>query len=156
MIKRMIELLPMADKEMLTNLSKALIIWSDGNDGAPAAVMKAAQTQYEKNRMLPVETVQFLTKWKQAAIYPILDTLWVQDQVEWEETYAKAGPLAQESIIKHLADGENRKRMSAARICARVGSQKAINALQTGMKVNADLELQTSFRNAIEAIQKRK
>jgi hypothetical protein len=156
MINRMIDLLPMADKEMLTNLSKALLVWSDGKDGAPETAMKAAQVQYEKNRTLPVETVQFLTKWQQPSIYPILDKLWAQDQVEWEETYAKSGAPAEESIIKHLADGENRKRMSAARICARVGSQKAINALEAAIKINADLELQTSFRNAIEAIQKRK
>jgi hypothetical protein len=45
--------------------------------------------------------------------------------------------------------------MSAARICARVGSLKSIEALESAMKINADLELQTSFRNAIEAIQKR-
>lgn len=156
MIKRMMDLLPMADKEMLTNLSKALLVWSDGKDGSPAAAMKAAQAYFDKYGSLPIETVQFLTKWQVAAVYPILDKQWTQAHVEWEETYTKSGAPAEEFIIKHLSEGENSQRMSAARICARVGTQKSIDALEAAMKINADLELQTSFRNAIEAIQKRK
>lgn len=155
MIKRMIDLLPMADKEMLTNLSKALIVWSDGKDGAPEETMKVAKVHYAKMKTLPLETVEFLTKWPQLEVYPILDQLWLGSPVEWEAIYAKSGAHAEEHIIKHLGEGENRQRMSAARICARVGGQKSIDALESAMKIDADLELQTSFRNAIEAIQKR-
>ncbi len=154
-IKRMIDLLPMADKEMLTNLSKALIVWSDGKDGAPEGVMKVAKEHYVSMKTLPVETVEFLTKWPQAEIYPIMDQLWLGGPVEWEAIYAKSGAPAEDYIIKHLCEGENRQRMSAARICARVGGPKSVEALEAAMKINADLELQTSFRNAIEAIQKR-
>ena len=154
MLKRMIDLLPMADKEMLTNLSKALIVWSNGKDGAPEEAMKAAKEYYAKMKTLPLETVGFLTQWPQPEVYPILDQLWLETPVEWEAIYAKSGKQAEDHIIKHLSEGENAQRMSAARICARVGSLKSIEALESAMKINADLELQTSFRNAIEAIQK--
>ena len=154
-IKRMKELMPMCDREMLTYLAKALIVWSTGQDGAPEEAMKTAQTIFEREKALPVEIVSFLTKWQQPGVYPILEQLWLNDLTQWEESFLKAGAMAEARIIPHLTKGDNRQRMSAARIAGRVGGQTAMAALREAFNQTDDLELQTSYQNAIDAIQQR-
>ncbi len=154
-IKRMKELAVMSDREMLTNLARALTEWSNGKDEAPEVMMKAAARVYKLEKKLSVEVVSFLTKWQQPEIYPILEELWTEDPTTWEEIFMKSGPMAESHIINHLMTGENRQRMSAAKIASRVGSDAAINALEEALKTTNDLELQTSFQNALEAIKQR-
>lgn len=154
-IKRMIELLKIADREMLENLSKALLVWSDGKDGAPAAVLAKAKSFYKEYNDLPVDTMKFLTNWRVAEAYPILDALWMQGATIWEEVYLRGGEPAEAFIVKHFEEGSNSKRMSAARIAARVGGEASIRALTAAMEVKADDEIRTSFKNAIESIRAR-
>jgi hypothetical protein len=154
-IKRMIELLEMSDREMLANICKAMIGWSDGKDGAPEAAMKAAAALFKAEKDLPIESATFLAKWQQPGIYPILEQLWLQDPTSWEEVYMKSGALAEAGLIKHLTEGSNRLRMSAARIIGRVGGKSGAEALQSALESTKDLELQTSFSNAIDAIRQR-
>jgi hypothetical protein len=155
-IKRMIELLDMSDREMLANICKALLVWSDGKDGAPEAAMKAAAARFETEKDLPIECVTFLVKWQQADAYPILEQLWLKEPTSWEEVYMKSGAPAEAGLIKHLTDGTNRHRMSAARILGRVGGNTAEEALRSALDGTTDLELKTSFTNAMEAIRLRK
>jgi PBS lyase HEAT-like repeat len=154
-IRRMRELLPECDKEMLENLSMAFAVWSDGKDGAVEDLAKVALDYYKKNLDIPQETVQFLTKWSHPAIYPILDEMWLNDPTQWEETYTKAGVLGEVLITKHLTEGTNNIRMSAARILARIGTEKAIDQLQEAMEKIQDAEVKTSFQQAIDAINER-
>lgn len=155
-IKRMIELLDMSDREMLANICKAMLVWSDGKDGAPEAAMKAATVRFEAEKDLPIECVTFLVKWQQAGVYPILEQLWLKDPTSWEEVYMKSGSPAEAGLINHLAEGSNRRRMSAARILGRVGGDAAEDALRSALEGTTDLELKTSFSNAMEAIRLRK
>lgn len=154
-MKRLVELLKIADREMLENLSKCLDVWSDGKDAAPQEMMIAANDFYQEFKDLPVDTMKCLTKWRVAEAYPILDELWMQSNTLWEEVYMRSGPEAEAYIIKHLIDGSNSNRMSAARITGRVGSSKSIEALNAAMLVRADGELRASLQNAINAIRKR-
>lgn len=155
-IKRMVELLEMSDKEMLANLCKALAVWSDGKDGAPEAAMRVAAEFYRKNKELPIEAAVFLTKWQQPGIYPILDELWERDPIFWEDVYLKSGPLAEQGIIPRLMKGSNRHRMSAARIAGRVGGDKTKEVLSQLMAETTDLELKSSFENALSALEQLK
>ncbi len=154
-VKRMKELAVMSDREMLSNLARALIVWSNGKDEAPEVMMKAAARIYKVEKKMSLEVVTFLTKWQQPEIYHILEEMWTEDPTTWEEAFMKSGPMAEPRIIHHLTTGENRQRMSAAKIASRVGSDAAISALQEALKNTNDLELQTSFQNAVEAIKQR-
>jgi hypothetical protein len=154
-VKRMKELIAMSDREMLTNLGKALTVWSKGDDGAPELAAKAAKTHFEKQQNLPIELVTFLTKWRQAEIYPVLEKLWLNDVTYWEETFMKSGGLAEPRVIPHLTHQENRYRMSAARILGRVGGNASLSALKEAEENTTVLELQTSYRNAMDAIRQR-
>lgn len=154
-IKRMIELLEMSDREMLANICKAMIVWSDGKDGAPEAAMKASAAHFASAKDLPIEAATFLAKWQQPDIYPILEQLWLKEPTNWEEVYMKSGAPAEAGLVKHLTEGSNRQRMSAARIIGRVGGKSGAEALQRALESTTDLELQTSFTNAIDAIRQR-
>lgn len=154
-IRRMRELLPGCDKEMLENLSMAFSVWSDGKDGAVEDLAKVAVEFYKNNHDIPQDSVKFLTKWSHPAIYPILDEMWRSEPIQWEETYTKAGPLGEVLIASHLNEGTNNIRMSAARILARIGSSKAIEQLTEAMKNTPDAEVKTSFQQAIDAIKDR-
>ena len=151
-IKRMTELLYMSDREMLANICKALTIWSDGTDDSAQAAMRAAKAIDENHDEIPIAAVVFLTKWKQPGVYPILDKMWKRDPAIWEEVYMKSGAPAADFIIPHLKEGSNRHRMSAARIAGRVGGEKLEKALRAVFEETADLELKTSFENALAAI----
>lgn len=151
-VRRMTELLEMSDREMLANLCKALTSWSNGNDGAPQAAMKATIAIDSKFDEIPIESVVFLTKWRQPEIYPILHKLWQRDPTFWEEVYMKSGSPAQEYIIPQLTEGSNKHRMSAARIAGRLGGEKVEKALRSAWESTSDLELKTSFENALTAI----
>ncbi len=154
-VNRMIQLLEVADLEMMKNLSNAFQHWSSGKDGAPDATLQWALKWYQANQTLPVETLQFLTTWHLPEIYPILDEMWAKSPALWEETYMKCGPLAEDYINKHLMEGGNNHRMSASRITGRVGTNKSIDALKRAMEFKADAELVTSFQNAINSINAR-
>lgn len=151
-IKRMKELLAMCDREMLENLARALLVWSDGQDGAPEAMMEVAVPLYQKENDLPVEVVIFLSKWQQPGIYPIMEKLWLSDAIKWEDALSKAGPKVEAWIIPYLVTGDNQQRISATRIAARVGGDDALSALQQALKGTDNIELQTSYQNAIDAI----
>lgn len=154
-IKRMKELLPMSDREMLINLAQALTVWSDGTDGAPEEAMKVALLFYKKEQKLPLEIVSFLTKWQQPEIYPILEKLWLENITTWEAIFLNSGPLAEPRVLPHLTTGDNQRRMSAARIASRVGGEASVTALKNALNDTEDQELQTSFRNALEVLEKR-
>lgn len=151
-IKRMIELCEISDQEMLANLSRALTVWSDGNDGSPQAVMAAAKAIDAEHDGIPMEAVVFLTKWRHPGVYPILDKMWLREPASWEEVYMKSGSPAGEFIVAHLKEGSNRHRMSAARIAGRVGGENVEKALRALCEETTDLELKTSFTNALAAI----
>lgn len=155
-IKRMIELLDLSDREMLSNLCKALTVWSDGSDGAPAAAMKAAIALDTKDDVIPIEAAVFLIKWRQPEVYPILDKMWLREPTIWEDVYMQSGAPAQEYLIPHLLEGRNRHRMSAARIAGRIGGEKIEKTLRGVWEKTTDLELKTSFGNALTAIQQNK
>lgn len=154
-VKRLIELLAISDKEMLINISKALMVWSNGKDRAPAAVTKVALDYYQKTQTLPHEVVAFLSKWRQPEIYPILDELWHQEPVVWEEIYMKSGQPAEERILKRLVDSSKQHRMSAARIASRVGGEKTLALLEQLIAQEKDLELQSCFENTYDTIAQR-
>ncbi len=154
-IKRMIELLEISDREMLINICKAMLVWSDGNDGAPQAAMKAASILFVSEKDLPIEVATFLAKWQQPDLYPILEQLWLNDPTSWEEVFMKSGEPAEARLIKHLTQGSSRQRMSAARIIGRVGGTTGAEALQLALEATTDLELQSSFSNALDAIRQR-
>jgi hypothetical protein len=154
-VKRLIELLAMSDKEMLINICKALTVWSDGKDQAPAAVTKVALEFYRSSKKLPYEVVYFLAKWRQPEIYPILDELWHEEPVVWEEIYMKSGEPAEELVLKHLIDDKKQHRMSAARIASRVGGSKTLATLEKLIPEEKDLELQSCFENARDTIAQR-
>ncbi len=154
-IKRMIELLEISDREMLINICKAMLVWSDGKDGAPQAAMKAASILFISEKDLPIEVATFLAKWQQSDLYPILEQLWLNDPTSWEEVFMKSGEPAEARVIKHLTQGSNRLRMSAARIIGRVGGKSGEEALQFALEATTDLELQSSFSNALDAIRQR-
>jgi hypothetical protein len=155
-IRRMIELLDLSDREMLSNLCKALTQWSNGTDGAPGAAMKAAIAIDAKHDEIPMEAAAFLIKWRQPEVYPILDKMWQREPTMWEEVYMKSGAPAQDFIIPHLIEGSNRHRMSAARIAGRLGGEKIEKTLRSVWENTTDLELKTSFENALAAMSRSK
>ncbi len=155
-INRMTELLGMSDREMLANLCKALTVWSDGSDDSPKVAMTTAKAINDKYDEIPMEAVVFLTKWKQRDVYPILDKMWKRDPAIWEEVYMRSGEPAGEFISPHLKEGSLRHRMSAARIAGRVGGSKVEQELRVLCEETSDLELKTSFENALQAIAKSK
>jgi hypothetical protein len=154
-VKRLIELLAMSDKEMLINVCKALMVWSNGKDRAPEVATQKALEFYAKNSMLPHEVVAFLAKWRQPEVYPILDDLWQQEPVVWEEIYMRSGEPAEARLLPHLVENRKQLRMSAARIASRVGGKKSLDLLEELIAKEKDLELQSSFENARDAIQQR-
>ena len=154
-VNEMIQLLEVADLEMIKNLSATFQSWSTGKDGAPEAMLRVALKWHKTNHTLPVETLNFLTNWQLQEVYPILDEMWSKTPALLEEIYMKSGPLAEKYISKHLMEGGNSQRMSAARITGRVGSPESIEALKRAMEFKADVELVTSFQNAINAINTR-
>ena len=154
-VNQMIQLLEVADLEIIKNLSAAFQLWSTGKDGAPEALLRVALKWHKTNHALPLETLKFLTTWQLQEVYPILDEMWAKTPALWEETYMKSGPLAENYINKHLMEGDNSQRMSAARITGRVGSTKSVDLLKRAMEFKADAELVTSLQNAINAINTR-
>lgn len=154
-LAKILSLLPEADYELLENISKVLQVWTDSSSTAPLAVATFAQSFFEKNAMLPRDTVRYLLTWKQQNVYPILHELWKKEHIKWEDLYMDADTAVQHHLIPELRDKNKQLQVSAARILARVGDQTAATALSEVLKNHPEPELQTIFQNAIESIEYR-
>lgn len=154
-LAKILSLLPEADYELLENISKVLQVWTDSNSTAPTAVATFSQTFYDKNAMLPRDTVRYLLTWKQQNVYAILHDLWMKEHIKWEDLYMDADATAQQRLIPLLRDKNKQLQISAARILARIGDQTAASALSEVLKNKPEPELETIFSNALDAVKYR-
>jgi hypothetical protein len=67
----------------------------------------------------------------------------------------RSGEPAEARLLPHLVENRKQLRMSAARIASRVGGKKSLDLLEELIAKEKDLELQSSFENARDAIQQR-
>jgi hypothetical protein len=153
--RRLVQLLKEADPPMLGDICRALMTWSQPDDGKAIAAAVAALQKLDHNATIPPrEMISFLVSRRAVDVAPILDKLWAADPTVWEQLFGELGQPIEPLVLQRMENANSSVKHSAMRLLARVGgkaSLSAINAARNG----ADAEMRVLIERAEAAIRAR-
>jgi hypothetical protein len=152
--RKLIELLGDPEVDFKDQICSALIVWSEEPGPAGEVVLKEVKQLTDAGKEVPREMVKLLVKERNPAVIPVLDALWFENPMEWEELYGDIGPSAEAQLIERFPGTEGSIRYSAVRILGRVGGPDSLGVLKAAIP-DADSELKVLIDQATESIRSR-
>lgn len=151
---RLRELLETGDKDLRSDLARALAVWSQPGDGSIEAVHEAAAEIDRKGGEVPRPMIEFLVKGGDSRAIDFIHGLWLERPGDWEALYGDLGSTIEEPVIEALDADSLLLRVSAIRLLERVGTDKSLAPLER-VREGAQGEIRTQIEQALAAIRKR-
>ncbi|MEC9056537.1 MAG: hypothetical protein VX633_14580, partial [Verrucomicrobiota bacterium] len=153
--RRLVELLDEdADAEFRSAICKAIIVWSEPEDGAEVAVARLVEDLLGRNEEVPKSMIEFLIGRRTVGVVPLLKVLWEASPLDWESEVISMGSEMEAVLLPCITAGDLAVQRSALLILRRVGTETSIPILRKALEAageNSDMKL--LIERAIEGIE---
>ena len=153
--RKLIQLLESPGVDFKGDISSALAVWAEDQAAASRSALTQAEAMLAAKSAVPKAMVALIVSQKNPGVIPVIDELWERDPNAWEALYGDMGEAAEETVIRRfLTATDPGHRRSLARILGRVGTERAISVMETGL-AGADAELKVLLENSIQTVRTR-
>lgn len=142
------------DLDLLRDVGLALDTWGEASEGNLARVSKQVREWVENEHSVAEPYLDYLISGGSPEAADLVNRLWQESPSKWGEQFEDLGSSAEDLVIDHLENPLPKLRREAARLLARIGSDKSLPALRQGLGSD-DADFRRAVEQAITSIERR-